>query len=114
MATRDTRFHDARPFILWPSLLGLGMVAIIAGVNVANGDVVRALVLTAILGWPFALGMLALVLRGGTEVRRWFVLLAALGAAAVAVPTVFGGIGWWFGVIAIAYAWAWWSMRPVS
>lgn len=114
MATRDTRFHDARPFILWPSLLGLGMVAIIAWVNVANGDIERALALAVIFGWPFALGMLALVVRGGTEVRRWFVLLAALGAAAVAVPTVFSGIGWWFGAIAIAYGWAWWSMRPVS
>ena len=107
MAANGTRIGDVRPFVLWASLLGLGMVAIAASPSVASGDGVRAAAVAVLLGWPFVLGLLALPGRG----RRWLLLLAALGAVAVAIPTVFSGLGWWLGATALVYLWAWWALR---
>jgi hypothetical protein len=111
MAMRSSRFADYRPFILWGSVLGLGMVAILAGMSVARGDSGRGLALAAITGWPFALGLLALILPLGIAARRVLLLVAAIGAALIGWPLVFNGAGFWFFAIALGYLWAWWSSR---
>ena len=83
MATRPSRFTDFRPFILWGSLLGLGMVAIIASVGLMNHTYWWAAVVSLVYGWPFTLGLLALVLPLGSGARR---LAAGLQRLRVLVP----------------------------
>jgi hypothetical protein len=114
MVTSRNRFSDYRPFILWGSLLGLGLVAILVGMSVARGDTGRALALAAITGWPFALGLLAIVPNLGISARRALMLVAAIGGTLVGWPLVFNGAGFWFVAIALGYLWAWWGSCDAS
>jgi hypothetical protein len=114
MALGTTRLGAYRPIMVWGSAIGLGLVAILASVSVARRDHGFALAVAAITGWPFVLGMLALFLNARVTVQRWLLLIAAVGAAVLALPLIFNGTGWWFGLVAIAYAWAWWGSRSGS